>query len=103
MIRRPPRATRTDTLCPYTTLVRSARDSFRILSWLKTNAPQSRVLVVANRVHPGAPEISRKDFEQSIERKVDVLIPFDLKVASQAAKLGKTMADTAKGDRKSVV
>ncbi|PNQ01823.1 pilus assembly protein CpaE [Sphingobium sp. SA916] len=77
----------------------AARDSIRILSWLKTNAPQSRVLVVANRVHPGAPEISRKDFEQSIERKVDVLIPFDLKVASQAAKLGKTLAETAKGSK----
>lgn len=77
----------------------AARDSIRILSWLKTNAPQARVLVVANRVHPGAPEISRKDFEQSIERKVDILIPFDLKVASQAAKLGKTLAETAKGSK----
>ena len=77
----------------------AARDSIRILSWLKTNAPQSRVLVVANRVHPGAPEISRKDFEQSIERKIDILIPFDLKVASQAAKLGKTLAETAKGSK----
>ena len=77
----------------------AARDSIRILSWLKTNAPQSRVLVVANRVHPGAPEISRKDFEQSIERKVDVLIPFDLKIAAQAAKLGKTLAETAKGSK----
>ncbi|WP_022683053.1 Flp pilus assembly protein ATPase CpaE [Sphingobium bisphenolivorans] len=77
----------------------AARDSIRILSWLKTNAPQSRVLVVANRVHPGAPEISRKDFEQSIERKVDICIPFDLKTASQAAKLGKTLAETAKGNK----
>ncbi|AEG49058.1 Flp pilus assembly protein ATPase CpaE [Sphingobium chlorophenolicum L-1] len=77
----------------------AARDSIRILSWLKTNAPQSRVLVVANRVHPGSPEISRKDFEQSIERKVDILIPFDLKVASQAAKLGKTLAEAAKGSK----
>ncbi|UZW53784.1 pilus assembly protein CpaE [Sphingobium sp. JS3065] len=77
----------------------AARDSIRILSWLKTNAPQSRVLVVANRVHPGSPEISRKDFEQSIERKVDILIPFDIKVASQAAKLGKTLAETAKGSK----
>lgn len=77
----------------------AARDSIRILSWLKSNAPQSRVIVVANRVHPGAPEISRKDFEQSIERKVDILIPFDLKVASQAAKLGKTLAETAKGSK----
>ncbi|MEC3950049.1 pilus assembly protein CpaE [Sphingobium sp. HWE2-09] len=77
----------------------AARDTIRILSWLKTNAPQSRVLVVANRVHPGAPEISRKDFEQSIERKVDVIIPFDLRIASQAAKLGKTLAETAKGSK----
>ncbi|WP_242125106.1 pilus assembly protein CpaE [Sphingobium sp. Sx8-8] len=77
----------------------AARDSIRILSWLKTNAPQSRVLVVANRVHPGAPEINRKDFEQSIERKVDILVPFDLKLASQAAKLGKTLAETAKGSK----
>ena len=52
-------------------------------------SPQARILVVANRVHPGAPEISRKDFEQSIERKVDVIVPFDLRIAAQAAKLGK--------------
>ncbi|MEA3390500.1 pilus assembly protein CpaE [Sphingobium sp. CCH11-B1] len=77
----------------------AARDTIRILSWIKTNAPQSRVIVIANRVHPGAPEISRKDFEQSIERKVDILIPFDLRVASQAAKLGKTIAETAKGSK----
>lgn len=77
----------------------SARDTIRILSWLKSNAPQTRVLVVANRVHPGAPEISRKDFEQSIERKVDVIVPFDLRIASQAAKLGKTLAETAKGSK----
>ncbi|MEJ7933458.1 pilus assembly protein CpaE [Sphingobium sp. AN558] len=77
----------------------AARDSIRILSWLKTHSPQSRVLVVANRVHPGAPEITRKDFEQSIERKVDVVIPFDLRIAAQAAKLGKTLAETAKGSK----
>lgn len=77
----------------------SARDTIRILSWLKSNAPQARPIVVANRVHPGSPEISRKDFEQSIERKVDVLVPFDLRVAAQAAKLGKTLAETAKGSK----
>jgi pilus assembly protein CpaE len=77
----------------------SARDTIRLLSWLKSNAPQSRVLVVANRVHPGSPEISRKDFETSIERKVDILVPFDLRIAAQAAKLGKTLAETAKGSK----
>jgi pilus assembly protein CpaE len=77
----------------------SARDSIRILSWLKSNTPQTRVLVVANRVHATALEISRKDFEQSIERKVDVIIPFDARIAAQAAKLGKTFAEIAKGSK----
>ena len=44
-------------------------------------------------------EISRKDFEGSIERKIDYLIPFDQKLASQAAKLGKPLADTGKGSK----
>ena len=72
------------------------RDTIRILSWLKTNAPQSRVIVVANRVVSGAgQEINRKDFEQSIERKVDVIIPLDHKAASQAAKHGQPLAKVA--------
>ncbi len=76
-----------------------ARDTIRILAWLRSNAPQSRVLVVANRVHAGSPEISRKDFENSIERKVDVLVPFDVRVGAQAAKLGKTIAEAAKSSK----
>jgi pilus assembly protein CpaE len=45
----------------------------------------------------GALEISRKDFEQSIERDVDVVFPDDGKLAAQAAKLGKPMAEVAGG------
>ncbi len=74
------------------------RDTIRILAWLKSNAPQTKVIVVANGVPSGgALEISRKDFEQSIERNVDVVFPFDSKVAAQAAKLGKPMAEVAGG------
>ena len=74
------------------------RDTIRILAWLKSNAPQTKVIVVANGVPSGgALEISRKDFEQSIERNVDVVFPFDAKVAAQAAKLGKPMAEVASG------
>src|SRR5437763_4839167 len=74
------------------------RDTIRILAWLKSNAPQTKVIVVANAVPSGgALEISRKDFEQSIERSVDVVFPFDAKVAAQAAKLGKPMAEVASG------
>ena len=76
----------------------AARDVIRLLSWMKSNAPQSKLIVVANKVPAGgSTEISRKDFEASIERKVDFLIPFDLKLAAQAAKLGKPLAEAGKG------
>ena len=62
----------------------AARDTIRILSWLKSNAPQTQVFVVANRVHARAQlEISRKDFEGSIERKIDFVVPFDQKLAAR--------------------
>jgi pilus assembly protein CpaE len=76
----------------------ATRDTIRILAWLKSNAPQTKVVVVANGVPSGgALEISRKDFEQSIERPVDIVFPSDGKLAAQAAKLGKPMAEVAAG------
>lgn len=75
----------------------AARDTIRLLSWLKSNAPQTKVHVVANKVHPGAQlEISKKDFEGTIERPIDFMIAFDQKLAATAAKLGKTFADAGK-------
>ena len=80
----------------------AARDVIRILSWLKSNAPQSRVFVVANRVASvGAPEVARKDFETSIERKIDLIVPLDQKAAAEAAKLGKPLAEAGKGSKAS--
>jgi pilus assembly protein CpaE len=74
------------------------RDAIRILAWLKSNAPQTKVIVAANGVpNGGTLEISRKDFEQSIERSVDVVFPFDAKLAAQSAKLGKPLAEIASG------
>jgi pilus assembly protein CpaE len=77
----------------------SARDSIRILSWLKSNAPQSQVLVVANKAQPGVVEIARKDFEHSIERTIDIILPYDAKVTTQAAKLGKTVAESGRASK----
>ena len=74
----------------------AARDAIRILSWLKSNAPQAQIVVVANKVLSGTAEVNRKDFETSIERKVDLLIPHDPKLAAQAAKLGKPLAEVGK-------
>lgn len=73
-----------------------ARDGIRILSWLKSNAPHAAVMVVANRVHGAIGEISRSDFETSIERKVNVVVPIDAKAAANAAKLGQTFVGANK-------
>jgi pilus assembly protein CpaE len=69
-----------------------ARDTIRILSWLKANAPHAHVMVVANKVLAGANEISRADFEASIERKLLHVLPYDAKGAVHASKLGQTFA-----------
>jgi pilus assembly protein CpaE len=75
----------------------AARDAIRILSWFKSNAPQTQVIVIANKVQqPAVLEISRKDFEGSIERKIDIVVPFEPRIASQAAKLGKPLAETGR-------
>ena len=67
----------------------AARDTIRILSWLKSNAPQTQVVVVANRVPQGTLEIARKDFEGSIERKIDFLIPYDQKLGGAVGQAGQ--------------
>ena len=78
----------------------ATRDTIRILSWLKANAPATRVLLVANMVPaPGQEEVTRRDFESSVETKIDVVVPFDAKVAAQAAKVGKPLVEAAKGTK----
>ena len=71
----------------------SARDAIRILSWLKANAAHVQTFVVANKVQATTQEISKADFEASIERKVNFTIPYDLKGVTNAAKLGQTFAE----------
>lgn len=78
----------------------ATRDTIRLLAWLKSNAPKTRIILVANKVQTGvAEEIGRKDFETSIERAIDILVPYDSKTATQAAKLGKAFLDVAKGTK----
>jgi pilus assembly protein CpaE len=77
----------------------SARDTIRLLSWLKTNAPGAQPLIVANKMQQGVSEISKADFEASIERKINYTVPFDQKAATNAAKLGQTFADANRGTK----
>ena len=80
-----------------------ARDAIRLLSWLKTNAAHAQTIVVANKVHPGAGEISRTDFEASIERRINYVIPADTKGANHAAKLGQTFAEANRAGKPGAV
>jgi pilus assembly protein CpaE len=78
----------------------ATRDTIRLLGWLKSQAPGARVTVVANKVLTAPPpEVSRKDFEASIERRIDVVIPYDAKLAVNAARQGKCLAAVAKGSK----
>jgi pilus assembly protein CpaE len=74
----------------------ATRDTIRLIGFLKANAPHARITVVANRVASAPPpEVSRKDFEASIERKVDIVLPLDVKQAVSAAKQGKALSAVA--------
>jgi len=77
----------------------SARDCIRLLSWLKSHAAQSKVYVVANKVQTSNLEISRQDFESSIERKIDILIPYDAKTAAQSAKMGQALVQAGRSSK----
>ena len=77
----------------------SARDSIRVLAWLKQNAPHCKVLVVANNVQSAIVEITRKDFESTIERKIDLMLPADPKAVAQAAKLGQPIVEAVRGSK----
>ncbi|HMO67857.1 MAG TPA: pilus assembly protein CpaE [Novosphingobium sp.] len=81
----------------------SARDTIRLLSWLKTNAAHAQVILVANKVQPGVAEISKADFEASVERPINFLIPLDCKSAANAAKLGQTFAEANRSSKASAV
>jgi len=74
----------------------ATRDTIRLLAFLKQHAPSAAVHLVANKVPPAAQqEVGQKDFEASIERELDLLIPLDVKSAVAAAKQGKTMPQAA--------
>ena len=81
----------------------SARDTIRILSWLKTNAAHAHPMIVANKVQAGMAEISKADFEASIERKIDFIVPYDVKAASNAAKLGQVFVEANRASKSSAV
>lgn len=77
-----------------------ARDTFRLLTWLKAQAPHVHPLVILNKqTSTAATEVIQSDFEKSIEQKVDVTLPEDAKTVRQSAKLGKAVTDAGKSSK----
>ena len=76
----------------------ATRDTIRLLSFAKDKAPEARIHLVANGVPPQAQqEVSQKDFEASVEREIDVVIPLDRKSALAAAKKGRPLPQAVPG------
>lgn len=74
----------------------ATRDTIRILNHIKDMAPNTRVRLLANRVGGNGPvEVEQSDFEASVERKVDWVLPFDPKTVVMAAKRGKPLPQSA--------
>jgi pilus assembly protein CpaE len=73
-----------------------ARDTIRLLTWLKSNAPNARLILVANNVPAsGREELARADFEKTVERPIDLILPCDQATTVKAAKLGKPIPECA--------
>ncbi len=81
----------------------AARDTIRLLASLRSLCPGAKVILVANKVPPAGVEISRKDFETSIERVIDFVVPLDAKMAVNSAKLGKCFGEAARGSKGGLV
>jgi pilus assembly protein CpaE len=79
------------------------RDTIRFLGFLKAAANNIRLHIVCNKVQSGqpGPEVSKRDFESSIERAADFFIPYDAKGATTAARQGKTLSQTASDSKSS--
>jgi pilus assembly protein CpaE len=77
----------------------ATRDTIRILRWLNANGPKARVLIVSNQPDLRPPELRRAQFEEAIERSIDLLVPLDHKAAVEAAKLGYPLARVARSTR----
>jgi len=78
----------------------ATRDMVRFISYCKSVAPQVKVKVLLNKVNgPGLVEVNQKDFEATIEQKIDWEIPMDHKLMIQVAKSGKILTQSAKNSK----
>lgn len=73
----------------------AARDCIRLMAHIRQTAPAASVHIVAFKGMAVAQEVAVKDFENSIEHAIDIVIPFDTKTLMAAAQRSKLVVDDA--------
>ena len=78
----------------------ATRDTIRLLNFVKEAASSAKIYVAVSGLgQNGLVEVDQKDFESSIERKIDWMIPFDPKSVVASAKQAKFIAQAAPGSK----
>ena len=73
------------------------RDSVRILHMLESYGKKEGVMLVASRVgNDRKAQVGKPQFEKSVKRKIDLVVPEDFKNVSASANAGRTVPALAK-------
>ena len=74
----------------------AARDTIRLISFVKKQTPKLKIAIVANKAETGEfNEVNPQDFARSIEEDLKWTIPLDRKTALQATKLGQCISQSS--------
>lgn len=76
----------------------SVRDTTRLAEFIREHAPDTQLIVVANKVGANKKgELPLAEFKRSIHLPVDHWIPWDAKIPAEAASAGKSLAAIGAG------
>ena len=73
------------------------RDTTRLIQFLRVNAPDAAVTVIANKVGPrGSGDLPKAEFQKGADVPVKHFLPLEAKLVGEAANAGKPLAMVAK-------
>ena len=75
------------------------RDVLRMKSFVKDFCPNTKTEIIAVGAKDKNGALSQRDFEKGIEGKIDYVIPYDPKLAAEAANGGKAISAMAGGGK----
>ena len=78
----------------------AARDTLRLIGFINTQSPNATIHLVANKLPPqGQSEVSRQDFEASVEHKIVAELPYDAKSAIASAQQGRPLVQAGRSSK----